>query len=75
MLVWIDDMNRFVTAVKPVLDEWKQHTIRFVVAVEKRANMTSLAQLGSGEGNGGSLLHVKDIRESENAPSWLDAHC
>ncbi len=40
-----------VAALKPVLDEGKQHAVLFVGAVEKRADVTYVAQLGTGQGN------------------------
>jgi hypothetical protein len=44
-------VNGLLAALKPVLYEWKQHAVLFVVAVEKRTDVTYLAQLGTGKGN------------------------
>ena len=58
MLRWIYYVNGLIAALKPVLYEWKQHTVFFVVAVEKRTDVTYVAQLGAGKGNWcRSLLH------------------
>src|ERR1700674_3469134 len=51
MLRGIYDVNRLIATLKPVLYEWKQHAVLFVVAVEKRTDVTYVAQLGTGKGN------------------------
>lgn len=48
----VDDMNRFVATRESVLNERKQQTIGFVVAVEERTDVTCLAELGTGKGDG-----------------------
>src|SRR5580658_6696414 len=50
-LPWIYHMDGFIATLKSVLYEWPQHAVLFVVAVEKRADVTYLAQLGAGKGN------------------------
>jgi len=51
MLSWIYHVDGPIATLKPVLDEWKQHTVLFVFAIEKRTNVTYVAQLGTGKGN------------------------
>jgi hypothetical protein len=51
-LIPINDMNRLVTTLEPVLNERKQHAILFVGAIEERTDMTCFAKLGAGKGNG-----------------------
>src|ERR1700684_2829978 len=59
MLPWIYYVDGLIATFKPVLYEWKQHTVLFVFAVEKRTDMTYVAQLGTGKGNWcHGLLHV-----------------
>ena len=59
MLPWIYHVDGFIATLKPVLYEWKQHAVLFVVAVEKRTDVTYFAQLGTGKGNWcHGLLHV-----------------
>jgi hypothetical protein len=51
-------VDRLIAALKPVFYERKQHAVLFVVAIEKRAHVTYVAQLGAGKGNWcRSLLH------------------
>jgi hypothetical protein len=45
-------VNGFVTGFQPVLYEWKQYAIFFLVVVEKRANVPRFAELGAGKRNG-----------------------
>jgi hypothetical protein len=52
MLIRINDVNRLVTTLEPVLNERKQHAILFVVAVEERTDMTYFVKLGTGKMNG-----------------------
>jgi hypothetical protein len=42
-----------VASGEPIFDERQQDTILFIRAVEERADVTILAQLGAGEGNWG----------------------
>jgi hypothetical protein len=51
-LLRVQNVNGFVAAFQPFLYEWKQNAIFFLIVVEKRANVTRLAELGSGKGNG-----------------------
>ena len=51
-LIRINEVNRLVATLEPVLNERKQHAILFVGAIEERTDMTSCAKLGSGKGNG-----------------------
>jgi hypothetical protein len=51
MLPWIYHVDGLIAALKPVLYEWKQHAVLFVVTVKKRADVTHVAQLGTGKGN------------------------
>src|SRR6266851_6960551 len=51
-LTRINDVNRLVATLEPVLNERKQHAILFIVAVEKRTDMTCSAELGARKGNG-----------------------
>jgi hypothetical protein len=51
MLPRIYHVDGLIATLKPVLYEWKQHAVLFVVAVEKRTDMTYVAQLGTGKGN------------------------
>ena len=50
-LVRVDYVDRLIAAREAVLDERKQDAIFFLVAVEKRADVTRFAQLGAGKGN------------------------
>jgi hypothetical protein len=52
VLTWINDVDRFVATLEPVLDGRKQHTRLFFVTIEKRADVTRLAQMGSRKGDG-----------------------
>jgi hypothetical protein len=62
MLPWIDHMDGLITTLKSVLYEWKQHSVPFVVAVEKRTDVTYVAQMGTGKGNWcHGLLHGVDL--------------
>jgi len=62
MLPWIDDVDGPIATLKPVLYEWKQHAVLFVVAVEKRTDVTYVAQMGTGKGNWcHGLLHGVDL--------------
>jgi hypothetical protein len=57
-LVRIYDMHSFVATGEPVLNEWKQYAILFLVIVKKSADMSNFAKLGAGEGNRGrGLIH------------------
>src|SRR5882762_4199686 len=51
-LIRIDDVNRLVATLKPLLDERKQHAILLVLAVEECADMACFAKLRAGKGNG-----------------------
>jgi hypothetical protein len=51
MLPWIYHVDGLIATLKPVLYEGKQHAVLFVVAVEKRTNVTYVAELGAGKGN------------------------
>jgi hypothetical protein len=51
MLSGIYHVDGLIAALKAVLYEWKQRAVLFVVAVKKRADVTYVAQLGTGEGN------------------------
>src|SRR5438132_8781069 len=51
-LLRIDDVNRLVATLKPLLDERKQHAILLVLAVEECADMACFAELRAGKGNG-----------------------
>jgi hypothetical protein len=44
-------MDSLIAALKPILYEWKQYVVLFVVTVEKRAHMTYVAELRAGKGN------------------------
>jgi hypothetical protein len=58
MLIGIHDVNGSVASLEAVLNKRKQHAVFFVVAVEKRADMTYFAELRTGERNWyRSLLH------------------
>jgi hypothetical protein len=50
-LIWIDNVNRLVATVEPVLDERKQHAIFLLVTVEERTYMACFAKLGAGKRN------------------------
>jgi hypothetical protein len=50
MLPWIYHVDGFIATLKPVLYEWKQRAVLFVVAVEKRTDVTYVAELGAGKG-------------------------
>ena len=55
---WIYHVDGLIATLKPVLYEWKQHAVLFVVAVEKRTDVTYVAELGAGKGNWGhGVLH------------------
>jgi hypothetical protein len=47
----IYDVNCLVATFEAILYERKQHAVLFVVAIEKRADVTYVAQLGTGKGN------------------------
>ena len=47
MLIWTDNMNRFVAMIESVFDERKQHAIFLVVVIEKRAYMAHFCELGA----------------------------
>jgi hypothetical protein len=51
MLPRIYHVDGLIATLKPVLYEWKQHAILFVVAVEKRTDVTYVAELGASKGN------------------------
>src|SRR6266446_6320678 len=51
MLPWIYHVDGLIATLKAILYEWKQHAVLFVVAVEKRTDVTYFAQLGTGKGN------------------------
>src|ERR1700730_1940970 len=51
-LIRINEGNRLVATLEPVLNERKQHAILFVGAIEERTDMTCFAKLGAGKGNG-----------------------
>src|SRR5471032_2905503 len=51
MLRWIHNVDGLIATLKPVLYEWKQHAVLFVFAVEKRTDVTDVAQMGTGKGN------------------------
>src|ERR1700722_15503893 len=58
MLPWIYNVDGLIATPEPVLYEWKQHAVLFVVAVKKRTDVTYIAELGAGKGNWGrSVLH------------------
>ena len=44
-------MNCPVATLEPVLNEWKQHTILFIVAIEERTHVPCFVKLGAGKGN------------------------
>src|ERR1700683_541089 len=50
-LIRIDDVNSFVATLETIPNERKQYAILFVVAIEKCADMTYFAELGTGKGN------------------------
>jgi hypothetical protein len=52
VLIRIHDMDGFVATLEPVLYERKQYSVLFLVAIEKRADMTRFAELRTGKGNG-----------------------
>jgi hypothetical protein len=54
MLTRINHVNRLVATLEPVLDEGEQNAILFFFAIEKRADMTRVTELGSGKGDGSS---------------------
>lgn len=45
------NVDGLISALKAVLYEWQQHAVLFIVAVEKRTDVTYVAQLGTGKGN------------------------
>ena len=51
LLLWIHYMNRPVATLEPVLDEWEQNSILFLIAVEQRTHMSEWIQLGTGRRN------------------------
>ena len=44
----VEDMNGLIAGLQPVLYEWKQHAVFFLVAVEKRTDVTGFAEMGPG---------------------------
>jgi hypothetical protein len=50
-LIRIHDVNRFVATFEPVFNERKQHAILFFGTIEKCADVTHFAELGTGQGN------------------------
>jgi hypothetical protein len=73
MLPWIYHVDGLIATLKTVLYEWKQHAILFVVAVEKRTDVTYVTQQGTGKGNwchgvlhGVYLALLSIARETDN---------
>jgi hypothetical protein len=57
-LIRIDDMNCLMPTLESVFYEWQQNPILFVWAVEERADVTRLVDLGTSKRNGSrDLLH------------------
>jgi hypothetical protein len=54
MLTRINHVNRLVAALEAVLNEGEQDAIFFFFAIEKRADVTRVAELGTGKGDGRS---------------------
>ncbi len=52
MLLWTYHVDCLIAALESVLYEREQYAILFVVAVEKRTDVTYVAELGTGKGNG-----------------------
>ena len=46
-LVGIHDMNCFVAAFEPILDERQEYAVLLLIAVEQSTNMTHRTELGS----------------------------
>jgi hypothetical protein len=69
LTVLTEDVNRFLTAIKPVLNERHQDAILFGLAVEEGANVARLEQLGARERHGLSLSHL--ISQSETRAGQL----
>jgi hypothetical protein len=46
VLIWTNDVNRLVATLEPILNERQQHSILFFVAIEKRADVTRLGEMG-----------------------------
>jgi hypothetical protein len=56
-LLRVNDMDGFVATLETVLNERKQDPILFLVATEKRADMTGFPELGTSKGNRRHILH------------------
>src|SRR5579862_5852958 len=50
-LMGIDNVNRLVATVEPVLDEREQHAIFLLVTVEERTYVACFSELGAGKRN------------------------
>jgi hypothetical protein len=77
MLPWIYHVDGLIATLKPVLYEWKQHAVLFVVAVKKRTDVTYFAELGAGKGNWrrrslhGRFLLLWTARETGTPSTWV----
>src|SRR6266853_6321407 len=63
VLIRINDVNRLVSPLEPIPNERQQHAILFVIAIEKRADMTCLAELRSSQADG-----RRDLFHSSSSP-------
>src|SRR5438045_2752716 len=64
VLIRINDVNRLVSTLEPIPNERQQHAILFFIAIEKRADMTCLAELRSSQGDG-----RRDLFHSSSSPN------
>src|SRR5258707_13584988 len=64
VLIRINDVNRLVSPLEPIPNERQQHAILFFIAIEKRADMTCLAELRSSQRDG-----RRDLFHSSSSPN------
>src|SRR5712671_3972882 len=64
VLIRINDVNRLVSTLETIPNERQQHAILFFIAIEKRADMTCLAELRSSQRDG-----RRDLFHSSSSPN------
>src|SRR5467141_4402179 len=64
VLIRINDVNRLVSPLEPIPNERQQHAILFFIAIEKRADMTCLAELRPSQRDG-----RRDCSHSSSSPN------
>src|SRR6266446_10159300 len=64
VLIRINDVNRLVSTLETIPNERQQHAILFFIAIEKRADMTCLAELRPSQRDG-----RRDLFHSSSSPN------